>query len=177
MFQARFPMTWPHLLWSHLLSLPYTPCCCNAESLYTLHLPSLMPLPLLSPWLISACTFSSCITTYRKSSVILIPSERLGRCPSAPGSHRTLSLSWPLPTFYPQFLPPPLKWEFHEGKVCVLLTFCVPSTLPSLCLSVALNKCLLKGNLIHRAGDLDKNSCFPVQCPFLFTPTAPDARL
>lgn len=102
MYPARLPVTgphlpWSHLPWSHLLSIP------------TLHAMFLQPgasviphtslascLCLCCPLgLLSRCTFSSSITSYRKSSLILITSK-LGRCPSALGSHRTLSLSWPL---------------------------------------------------------------------------------
>lgn len=97
MYPARLPMTGPHLPWSHLLSIP------------TLHAMFLQPGASIIPHtslasclclccplgLLSRCTFSSSITSYRKSSLILIASK-LGRCPSAPGSHRILSLSWPL---------------------------------------------------------------------------------
>lgn len=97
MYPARLPVTGSHLPWSHLLSIP------------TLHAMFLQPgasviphtslascLCLCCPLgLLSHCTFSSSITSYRKSSLILITSK-LGRCRSALGSHRTLSLSWPL---------------------------------------------------------------------------------
>lgn len=73
-----------------------TPSSCNTEPLLYLTLPwphafaSAVPLVYFH-----CCTFSSSVTSYRKSSLIFIPSK-LGRCSSALGFHRTLNLSWPL---------------------------------------------------------------------------------
>ena len=84
----------PALVSPPIYPYPTHPHPATLSLYYTSHFPGLMPLPLLSPWC-HCCTFSSSVTSYRKSSLIFIPSK-LGRCSSALGFQRTLSLSWPL---------------------------------------------------------------------------------
>lgn len=130
----------PHVTAALTLSKPHTlqaTCLCCLLGFF-------------SPW-----TFSSSITTYRKPSLVLIPS-RLRRYPFALGSHRTLSLSWTLSCCIVTLVSAPLleTWEFCESTTRVSLAFCVLCTSLSLWPPGVLTKCLLKGGLIHRAGDL-----------------------